>query len=207
VSFDSTNQVVSVKPCLKEVVEGRDTFRVIEMAQIDNVPVCWPRMGKWFLQAPLDADDYVLLVCSDRAMDIWQERGGTIDPRDLRRHNITDAIAIPGVFPAPNLNDESGIDSHLVLGEIGGSTIHVKDNGEIHLGSESATDFVSLSTETKSNDDTLLGLIQDLASAINGWSPVAQDGGAALKIALASWIAQATAATVDDVAASKVKAD
>ncbi len=43
--------------------------------------------------------------------------------------------------------------------------------------------------------------LADLKSAINGWAPVPNDGGAALKIALTSWLASSSA-----VSAVKVKA-
>lgn len=43
--------------------------------------------------------------------------------------------------------------------------------------------------------------LADLKSAINGWTPVSNDGGAALKVALASWLASSSA-----VSATKVKA-
>jgi len=43
--------------------------------------------------------------------------------------------------------------------------------------------------------------LADLKSAINGWTPVPNDGGAALKVALTSWLASSSA-----VSAVKVKA-
>ncbi len=43
--------------------------------------------------------------------------------------------------------------------------------------------------------------LADLKSAINGWTPVPNDGGAALKVALTSWLASSS-----NVSASKVKA-
>lgn len=57
-----------------------------------------------------------------------------------------------------------------------------------------AVQFVALSNLVSAQ-------LQDLKDAINGWVPVPNDGGAALKTALSSWLASSSA-----VAATKVKA-
>ncbi len=64
---------------------------------------------------------------------------------------------------------------------------------ELKLGA--GTDSVALASPVESQLD-------DLKSAINGWTPVANDGGAALKVALTAWLASSST-----VAAAKVKAE
>lgn len=138
-AYDAENQTVDVTPTLKEVVEGEETTRVQEMPRVNKVPLCWPRAGNWFLSAPLAPGDYVLLVCADRSIDTWQERGGIVDPIDLRRHNITDAIAIPGVYPRPDALTESGIGDDMILGHQGGAVCRFASDGTIELGATSST--------------------------------------------------------------------
>ena len=53
-----------------------------------------------------------------------------------------------------------------------------RDNDIVNIGAKAAADFLA----TKSD-------IDDLQSAIDGWVPVPNDGGAALKTALAAWLA------------------
>jgi hypothetical protein len=45
--------------------------------------------------------DPCLLIFSDRSLDSWLDRGGEVDPIDLRRHHLSDAVAILGVRAKP----------------------------------------------------------------------------------------------------------
>ena len=50
----------------------------------------------------MNAGDQVLLVFSERSLDVWLSAGGIVDPNDTRKHHISDAIAIPGCYPFNN---------------------------------------------------------------------------------------------------------
>ena len=69
---------------------------------IQNVPVVWPRTGDFIMHAPLvKRRDCVLLVFSERAMDKWlygNQPTKPVTPTERRQFDITDAIAIPGLF-------------------------------------------------------------------------------------------------------------
>jgi hypothetical protein len=41
----------------------------------------------------------VALVFSDRSLDRWLNAGGVVDPGTYRMHDLSDAIAIPGLHP------------------------------------------------------------------------------------------------------------
>ena len=139
-SYDVEDQTVSVMPVFGDL-KGTDTgVEHFPAARIDKVKVCFPRAGDHFLSFPIQANDYVLLVCSDRALDAWQKKGGVnISLMDLRNHQITDAIAIPGVYPDPENLTEADLDTDIVLGKQGGSLVRIKANGVIELGSTSGT--------------------------------------------------------------------
>jgi hypothetical protein len=100
VSYDPAKQTVSVKPCIKATyADGQ----VVERPQIDNVPVQFPRGKKSSITFPIVAGDPVTLIFSMRSLDVWKQKGGVVDPLDLRKFNITDAIAIPGSSPKNNV--------------------------------------------------------------------------------------------------------
>ena len=68
---------------------------------IYNVPVLFPRSRKAAVTFPLEKGDTVLLVFAERSLDEWIEKGGNkVSPEDPRRHDMSDAIAIPGCFHA-----------------------------------------------------------------------------------------------------------
>ncbi len=99
VSYDSAKQLAVVQP---SIMRKYKTGEIISFPVIYNVPVAFPRSGKAFLSLPLKAGDSVLLIFSERSLDIWLSGGGTVDPQDVRKHHISDAIAYPGIYPANN---------------------------------------------------------------------------------------------------------
>lgn len=99
-SYDPTKQTISVVPALKRKYESGE---VVTRPLINNVPVCFPRGGSFSITHPLKKGDSVLLVISERSLDVWKKNGGTVDPNDPRKFNLTDAFAIPGGYPQTNV--------------------------------------------------------------------------------------------------------
>jgi hypothetical protein len=91
--------LVDAQPLVKDLFEGQ----AVSVPVITNVPIVWPGAGGFRLTFPIAVGDTVLLVFSDRSLDLWLEKGGEVDPKDPRRHTLSDAIAIPGLrsFSAP----------------------------------------------------------------------------------------------------------
>lgn len=75
---------------------------VLEYKPIVNVPLIYPRTRQAIFRLPkLQKGDSVLIVFSQKALDSWlsSSDGGKVTPDDPRRFDITDAIAIPGLYP------------------------------------------------------------------------------------------------------------
>jgi hypothetical protein len=188
-SYDAATQLAKVKPLLKRPLrlpDGSDATESISI--INNVPVIHPSGGGYFVHFPLAAGDPVTLVIADRSLDRWIEKGGEVDPGFTHTHELSDAFAIPGGRNKKN-KLASADANKLTIGKDGDASMQITiDGSEINAGGGS--NFVALSNLTTS-------LFTSLASAINGWTPVPNDGGAALKIALTAWLSsnKATAAT------------
>ena len=69
---------------------------------IPNVPVALPRANQAFISFPIKPGDGVLLIFSQRSLDFWKAQGGVIPlpPFNSRKHNLTDAVAILGLYSA-----------------------------------------------------------------------------------------------------------
>lgn len=94
--YDAAKQTADIQPTIKKkYADGT----VINLPLISNVPVIFPRTSKAYLHIPLKKDDYVLLIFSERSLDIFLQKGGIVDPEDYRKHALSDAVAIPGLFP------------------------------------------------------------------------------------------------------------
>jgi len=112
---------------------------------LTRVPVQVAGGGSFALSFPIKQGDECLLIFGDRSIDNWFIKGGDQDPVDLRRHALSDAVAIVGIRSKPSkLADYDG--DRAVLGKQGGKKIAL-EQGMVHLGvdhAESASAFVAL---------------------------------------------------------------
>lgn len=136
VSFDPTKQSAVVQPLLVRVfVDENEQFQQIEMPQIQNVPVIFPAGGGWSITWPLNAGDPVFLTFAERSLDHWLNAplGTSVDPVHERKHDLSDAIAVPGLrpftAPSPNIsatNLRIARDDGSVLIELSEDTVRIK---------------------------------------------------------------------------------
>lgn len=138
-SFNADANTVNVTPVMKrKFSEGN----VQNLPQIVNVPLCFPRGGGGILSMPVKANDYVLLVFSERSLDQWYVKGGIVDPLDPRKHHLSDAIAIPGVYPSTDLSDRLS-PQHVRL-ENGNASIELQADGKFKIGNLSGEELFDL---------------------------------------------------------------
>ena len=97
VKYDPATQRVDVEPCLKR--ENALTGEQVALPVIPNVPLMFPRTKKAWVALPVAVGDYVELIIQERPIDRVMERGGVVDLEDPRRFDLTDCVAIPGLFP------------------------------------------------------------------------------------------------------------
>jgi hypothetical protein len=117
-AFDPELQRCDVQPLLQRVVTLPDgTTEVTSRPLIQGVPVVYPRGGGWRITWPLARGDLVLLVFAERALDAWLagDGGAPVQPGASRKHDLTDAIAIPAIAPAENVIPQIGT-TDLVIG-------------------------------------------------------------------------------------------
>lgn len=136
-SFDpSTNKAV-IQPALnKAYVSGP-----MEMPVLENVPVMFPK-NVFF---PVSEGDYVLLLFSERSLDLWLSVGGQVTPNDSRKFHLSDAIAIPGLVPFNG--DFSGNNGQDYSIQYAGSSISIKPNGDIIIKTASRVGIGNTTTE------------------------------------------------------------
>jgi hypothetical protein len=105
VSFNATKQTIVAQPLIREKVIDRETGSVqwFDLPQILDVPVQFPQAGNFVLTMPITAGDEVLLLFSDMCIDSWWTSGGIQNWNMRRRHDLSDAIAIPGINSVPNV--------------------------------------------------------------------------------------------------------
>lgn len=183
VKYEAALQAADVQPLLKRTTINDDASEEVEeIPVLPRVPVVFPRAGGYFLSFPVVPGDSVLLVFNDRSIDNYSASSGAapVDPVDLRKHDISDAVALVGFGPFAKAI-KGDVSSGAVFGKEGGAQVRAKGQTiEITTaGASAASDFVAMSAKV----DAIFTLID---STIKGWTPLANDGGAALKTA---WLA------------------
>ncbi len=167
-SYNASTNTASVQPAFKRTyAEPNDTpafgtpeEELVDLPIINNVPVCFPRAGQAAITFPLKPQDTVLLIFAQRSIDKWKNLGGNIAPDDPRTHALSDAIAIPGVYPSSNpvLVDPDNLVIRHVLAKItvkkdalelaaGAGLITVNKAGKVTVGN-GVVDLLALLDQT-----------------------------------------------------------
>lgn len=131
VSFDAAEQTAQVRPLLSEshLKDGVEVELSLEI--LNSVPVQFAGGGGFSETWPVKAGDPCLLIFSDRSIDQWFARGGAVEPKDSRRHHLSDGVAILGARSGPGaLADFDG--DRAVWGNKGPRI--AADGSKIHLG-------------------------------------------------------------------------
>lgn len=163
--YDVALQVADVKPLLSRAVIFDDGDEIQEVYPIiPNVPVVFRRGGGYFESMPLAIGDNVLLIFNERSIDNFFYSSGKTetDPVDLRKHDLTDAIAIPGFYPSGRVLKEE-LASAAVWGKEHGAQVRAKGTTieVVTAGASAATDFVAMATK----------VLTELAALVAAYNP------------------------------------
>lgn len=185
-SYDASTQTADIELALTRPLpspdeeENEDEYEALPI--LPSVPVAWPRAGGFYLHFPMTEGDSVLVVFNELDINSWRNSGSVSDPAVSTRHALSGAVAVPGLYPRTNTNP-SADGSNATLGAEGGLTVTLT-SGEMQV--DGSGDAAALASEV---DDQL----NNLKTVFNGWTPSPNDGGAALKAALSSWISDMSA--------------
>lgn len=137
-TYDETQQKASIKPLIKrKYIDGNEA----EIPVISNVPVMFPRVKEAYIHFPIKKGDFVLAIFADRSLDKWLSKGTITTPDDPRKHDISDAIILPGLIPFSNFGDalipENNTDLILQYKE---SKIIIRKNGNVYIKGDTELD-------------------------------------------------------------------
>ena len=144
ISYDYTIQKATIQPAInKKYTDGTTA----SMPILNNVPIIFPRSGGASLTFPINKGDTVLVVCAERSLDDWLNTGGQVNPKDPRKLDLSDAMAIPGLYPFSSPSPASN-NSDVVLQYSGGQVridssgqVSVEGNSKVAVGANSGILF------------------------------------------------------------------
>lgn len=97
---------------------------------LQDVPIVIPSAGGWSLTLPIAIDDECLVVLCDTALDAWLQSGGIDnEPFSLRRHDLSDGVAIFGLRSKPRALAEYSTISAQLRSDDGSVIIDLASDG------------------------------------------------------------------------------
>lgn len=186
VSYDPETQKATITPLIRVPIPGAsldpnassDDQFTEEIPDLVGVPIMFPRSKAARIYWPIYPDSLVMLVFSMYSLEkflVTDMSTGTVDPQDTRRHSLSDAVAIPGLYPftdpIPDLDDD---DVRIILESQHGKRV------EIGLGGDTGDFFVIPDNlvqlgEKQAQEPAVLGdtlkqyITDEITTAINAW--------------------------------------
>lgn len=128
-SFDG-RQTVTVQL----VASGQDSDGTeMSLPLLVDVPVQFPRTGRFALTFPIAAGDEGLVVFSDRCIDGWFSSGAVGIPPDHRQHDLSDAMFIPGISSLKRVIDDFRNDAIVMRQLDGPGYVSVDSGGNVDI--------------------------------------------------------------------------
>ncbi len=125
-SYDSGTNTVEAQPAIRErLVEEDGSIRYLSLPLLINVPVAFPSSGSASITFPIKKGDECLIIFSDLAIDNFWTSGSVQNPVEVRRHDLSDGIAIPcslSVTKAKGAGNSVKISRGKTIIEVGPST-------------------------------------------------------------------------------------
>lgn len=123
-SYDAATQRATVQPEPGTRDQNGDQ---VQHPPIPDVLVRWPRgSGGSAITMPLAAGDRVMLISASASLDRWQQDGTVDAPVEDRRGDLSDVVALAGLYPASQaLGAGATHASAMVLSEPTGGQIHL----------------------------------------------------------------------------------
>jgi hypothetical protein len=142
VSYDESTQTATVQPTLQRVYVGQAP---VDLPQILQVPVVFPRVANAWLRLPIAKGDLVELRFSERSLDAWSQSDGAtpLDPGIPHRFHLSDAIATPGLYPQGQAIQALGAQTSVELSNAG-AWLEITSAGKFKLANGTAELFQTL---------------------------------------------------------------
>lgn len=147
ISFNAAEQTADIQPMIKRKFKGE----WVNIPVLKSVPVRYQRSADFAITFPLAKGDQVMLVFCERSIDTWLEQGGIKAPADFRRHDYSDAFALPMMYPKTNkipAMDAANLQIKTISGNI---KFTIRPDGSMDV---TAAGDVDITTDTDVNINT-----------------------------------------------------
>lgn len=150
----SGNQKVDLQPLLQSRYV---TGAVVTLPVIKDALVSMPVGQNYSVKLPIAVGDNGLAVFCDRSLDVYAAGDGSqpVDPMDIRRHHLMDAIFLPGLATYGGQTTDATTDLALINGQ---AQVRLLANGKVQI-QNGTQDLLSIL-------DQLIGLLSTTLAVI-----------------------------------------
>lgn len=141
-SYDAAKMTVEVQPTIQAQVrspEGKQPWSNVTLPVCVDCPVQFPSGGGFVLTFPIAVGDEGIVIFSSRCIDAWWQNGGVQPQAELRLHDLSDGMFIPGLFSQPRVVTPSPSTSAAQLRSADGQTVVEVDDGQLMLSADGGT--------------------------------------------------------------------
>lgn len=125
--YDPKTNTASIQPAIREEIVNEDnTVQYINLPILVNVPIIFPSCSIGSIKMLLKQGDECLVLFSDLSIDNFWKYANVQNPIEVRRHDLSDGIAIPCVLSQPNTKQFNGTGIEITSGV---SKISITNNG------------------------------------------------------------------------------
>ena len=147
--YDPKTNTASIQPAIREEIVNEDnTVQYMNLPILVNVPIIFPSCSIGSIKMLLKQGDECLVLFSDLSIDNFWKYANVQNPIEVRRHDLSDGIAIPCVLSQPNTKQFNGTGLEITSGnskiEIGKDEITFTNN----YGSVTLTQIIRIMNHT-----------------------------------------------------------
>lgn len=127
--YDPKTNTASIQPAIREEIVNEDnTVQYMNLPILVNVPIIFPSCSIGSIKMLLKQGDECLVLFSDLSIDNFWKYANVQNPIEVRRHDLSDGIAIPCVLSQPNTKQFNGTGMEITSG-----------NSKIEIGKDEIT--------------------------------------------------------------------
>ena len=175
VEIDYKTRKVSVQPSIKKKKRDgdNDAKGLQDMAIIQNIPLIVPASKLAIISIPAKVGDEVLVGFFERSVDnyLYGDGNTPVDPKDYRRHDYNDAVAIVGLNTFSNALEMHPEDLVIKMNatQANECTISLKPNGDVVV--DTPAKFIVNATgnvEVNTSADAIVNASGNMTATIGG---------------------------------------
>lgn len=103
-AVDLTKKTVSLQPAIQAQVRNKEgVWSNVTLPVLTDCPIVFPGGGGFTLTFPIAKGDEGIVLIASRCIDSWWQSGGVQPQAELRMHDLSDGMFIPGLSSIPNV--------------------------------------------------------------------------------------------------------